>query len=482
MNPLKKLAGQTAIYGLPSIVGRLLNYLLVPLHTRYMEPSVYGVVSELYAWVAFLLVLLTFGMETSLFRFLSVKENKEEVFNNSFLTVIGINLLFFFAVLFANQPIADAMLYSDHNEYIILLAMIVSVDAISAMQMAKLRAQERAKKFALIQICNIAVNISLNLILMLFVFDSARPEEGVLFILIANLLASLTKPLLLYKDYLQLKLRYNAELGKEMLKYAYPLVIAGFAGIVNETLDRILLKHVSIASGKSVKDAMFQVGVYSANYKLAMMVSIMLQAYRYAAEPFFFNLAKGDENKNVYGKVMNYFVGIVCLMFLLVSLNIDVLRYFIPNRTYWTGLDVVPLLLLANVFLGIYFNQSIWYKLSGQTKFGAFIALGGAFLTIVLNIMLIPEYGYYACAVVTMTVYLIQMIASYLLGQKYYPIKYNLRKFFLYFGTSLLVFFIAGWMPFETGSWGKFFFNNFMIVLYIGIFLFIERAPRSSKI
>jgi O-antigen/teichoic acid export membrane protein len=474
LNPLKKLLGQTAIYGLPSILGRLLNYLLVPLHTYYMNPSAYGVVSELYAWVAFLVVLLTFGMETAFFRFLNEKEDKALVFRNSFLTIIGLNGIFFLAVVAFNQPIADAMLYSAHNEYIILLAAIVAIDSISSLPLAKLRAEEKAGRFATIQSISIAVNIALNLVLMIFFFDKAKPEEGVMFILMANLIASLVKPAMLYKDFLHLNWVYNADLAIEMLKYALPLVIAGFAGIINETIDRILLKFVTISNGGTEEFAMIQVGIYSASYKLAMLVTILLQAYRYAAEPFFFSQSKNKDRNKVYIKIMNYFVAMVCFIFLLVSLNIDIFKHFIANEAYWEGLKVVPILLLANVFLGIYFNQSIWYKLSGQTKFGAYIALFGAFFTITLNLLFIPKYGFMACAYATMFVYAFQMVASYLLGQKHYPIKYNLRKFFLFLGSSLFLFWVSHWFDFTSGGIVKFIFNNFLIVLYVGIFFFIE--------
>jgi O-antigen/teichoic acid export membrane protein len=481
LNPIKKLLGQTAIYGLPSILGRLLNYLLVPLHTKVIDPEKYGVVSELYAWVAFLIVILTFGMETSFFKFLHDKEDREEVFRNSFLTVIGINIAFFAIMLFFNQNIADAMLYSDHNEYIILLITIVCIDAVTSLPLAKLRAEEKAGKFAAIQFTSIGVNILLNVILIGFVVDRSNPEEAVFFILIANLLSSLVKPVMLYKDFLYLKWTYNVELAKEMFKYAAPLVIAGFAGIINETIDRILLKHVTHASGKSIEYSMIQVGIYSACYKLAMLVTILLQAYRYAAEPFFFAQAKNQDKNKVYIKVMNYFIAMVCVVFLLVTLNIDIFKHFISKESYWVGLSVVPVLLLGNIFLGIYYNQSIWYKLSGQTKFGAYIAIGGASLTIIINLLFISKYGYMACAWATMIVYGAQMVASYLLGQKYYPIKYNLRKFAIYLGSSLLLFWISTLFSFEPGGIVKFLFNNFLLLLFIGIFWFLEDPLKSLK-
>ncbi len=476
-NPIKQLLGQTAVYGLSSIVGRLLNYLLVPLYTAvFTDPSDYGVVSELYAWVAFLVVFLTFGMETSFFRFLQDREDKDTVFVNGFLTVIGINVLFFLLLLFFNQDIADWMLYSDHNEYIILLGAIVCIDAITALPLAKLRAENQAKKFAGIQLTSIGVNIALNLFLMLVVFEPARPEEGVLFILFANLFASLIKPILLYRHFLNLKFQIEPELVKRMMIYALPLVIAGFAGIVNETLDRILLKHILYDGNtpSSLKYAEAQVGIYSACYKLAMLVTILLQAYRYAAEPFFFGQMKNADRNKVYVKVMNLFIALVVFVFLMVSLNIDFFKLFIRNEAYYVGLGVVPILLLANVFLGIYYNQSIWYKLSGQTKYGAYIAIMGATLTIVINVIFIPIAGFYASAWATLIVYAFQMIVSYLYGQKYYPINYNLRKFVLYLGVGLFFFFFAKLLDIE-GMMGRFFVHNFFLLMYVWLIYFMEK-------
>jgi O-antigen/teichoic acid export membrane protein len=482
-NPIKKLLGQTAVYGLSSIIGRLLNYLLVPLYTQvFADPSDYGVVSELYAWVAFLVVFLTFGMETTFFRFIQDKEDKEKVFRNSFITVIGVNVLFFFALIFFNQDIADLMLYSDHNEYIILLGAIVCIDAITALPLAKLRAEEKAFQFAGIQFASIGVNILLNLILMLVVFDPTRPEEGVLFILFANLIASLVKPLLLYKHFFNLRFIFDPQLAKTMLIYAIPLVIAGFAGIVNETIDRILLKHMLYdgINAASLTYAEGQVGIYSACYKLAMLVTILLQAYRYAAEPFFFAQFKNEDKNKIYAKVMNIFIAAVCLVFLVVSLNIDIFKEFIRNEAYHEGLYVVPILLLANVFLGIYYNQSIWYKLSGQTKFGAYIAIGGAFLTIIINVLFIPTYGFEASAWATLIVYAFQMVASYLLGQKYYPIKYNLRKFMLYLGLAIFLFLFAKLIGLEN-TIARFVFHNLLIAMYIGLVYSMEKSNLKFK-
>lgn len=492
-NPIKRLLGQTAVYGLTVILGRALNFLLVPLYVYvFKEPKDYGVVSILYAWVAFLIVLLPLGMETAFFKFVSDnKEKKNTIFQNSFLTVAGFNGIFLILALFFSGKIAGWMLMPDHPEYIVLLALIVCVDATSAVPLARLRAENQARRFATIQFSSIMVNIFFNVVLLWFFFDNNNPHQGVLYILIANLLSSLVKPLLLYRDLLQVRLVYNGELAKKMLLYSLPLVIAGFAGIINETIDRILLHNILYethlntmplspeAQEQAIAYAEGEVGIYSASYKLAMLVTIFLQAYRYAAEPFFFSNAQSADRNKLYTKVMNYLIAALCVAFLGVSLNLQVFKYFIPNEAYWRGLEVVPLLLLANVFLGIYFNQSIWYKLSGQTRFGAYIAIGGAVLTITLNVLLIPRYGYMASAWATMIVYGAQMVASYILGQKYYPIKYNVRKFGLYFGFALVLFFIAKVIDIEDGGI-QFVVHNTLIVLF-ALLVYVMEKPGKKK-
>lgn len=461
-----------------------MNFLLVPLYTTFFAAADYGVISQLYALVAFLMVFLTFGMETSFFRFIQNKPDKQLVYQNSFLTVVGLNVFFFLLILYFNQDFADLLLMSDHNDYIIILAAIVGVDAIASIPLARLRAEEKAKQFALIQLASIGVNIGLNVFFLFFLFDPKHPEEGVWFILLANLISSLVKPALLYKDFLNIALKFDWKLFWEMSKYAIPIVFAGFAFIVNETIDRIMLKQMLYdpAHGVTAKMADAQIGIYSACYKLAMLVSMLLQAYRYAAEPFFFNQANNKDRNKLYIKLMNYFVAAMCLAFLGVSLNLDIFKYFVSNENYWVGLPVVPILLMANVFLGIYLNQSIWYKLTDQTKFGAYIAVGGAFLTILINYLFIPAYGYMASAWATLIVYGAQMVASYVLGQKYFPIKYNLRKFGLYLGASLLLFFFAKALNLEDGSTLKFIVQNGLILVFIRLVMFIEgiklRRPR----
>lgn len=477
-SPVKKLFGQTAVYGMSSILGRLLNYLLVPLYTAvFVDPADYGVVSELYAWVAFLIVLLTFGMETAFFRFIQKEGQREKTFATALVSLLFVNAVFFIILAIFHQDIARLLLFEHHGEYILLLGGIVAIDAISSLPLAKLRAEERAVRFSIIQFSSIGINIALNLVLMLGFVDPEHPEKGIFYILLANLMASLIKPILMYKSF-QLKASFDRALMHKMLRYSIPLAIAGFAGIINEMLDRILLKQLLFdpTSPESLNLAEAQVGIYSASYKLAMLVTIFLQAYRYAAEPFFFNQMKNEHRTQVYVKVMNAFIGLVCCVFLLVSLNIDVFKHFIQNESYWVGLKVVPILLLANVFLGIYYNQSIWYKLSGKTGYGALIAICGALLTITLNMIYIPRYGYIACAWATLIVYFIQMVLSYILGQRHYPIPYNLKKFFLYLGITLGIYFFAREFQFEEQVINLVYRNSLLLMLILFLF-WNEKKP-----
>ena len=484
-SPISKLFGQTALYGLPSILGRLLNYLLVPLYTAvFAKPADYGVLSDLYAYVAFLMILLPLGMETAYFRFIQEDKRPDHVFNNAFIPVVLVNSFVFLALYFSNPWIAKWMLYKEHTEFVIMIGSIVCIDAISALPLARLRAENKAKRFVTIQMSSISVNIILNLVFLLLFFNPTRPEEGILFVLIANLMASSLKVVLVYDLISKVRITPDWELIKKMLVYSFPLIIAGFAGIINETLDRVLLKQILYNPDipNSLEQATAQVGIYSACYKLAMLVTILLQAYRYAAEPFFFSQMNSQNKNVVFARVMNLFIAIVCLAFLFVSLNLSLFKFFIRKDAYYVGLKVVPILLFANVCLGIYYNQSVWYKLSNKTKFGAYISLIGASVTIIVNLLFIPMYGYMACAWATLLAYLTQMTLSYYWGQKYHPIPYNSRKFFLYIGSAIAIYCVFSLLRMGMKSSVKevnmslIIIGNLMIMGYIYLVYSYEKA------
>lgn len=449
MNPLKKLAGQTAVYGLSSIIGRFLNYLLVPLYTSQFAPEAYGVVTEFYAYVAFLIVLLTYGIETALFRFITREPNKDKVFSTALISLLSSTAVFVIVAILLSSPIATAMQYPDHPEYISWFALILALDAVTALPFAKLRVDNKATHFAIVKLANIGTNIGLNLFFLLlckpayesggtdFLAQCYNPSIGIGYIFLSNLAASGITLLLLVPSFRTIKAGFDSELWQRMMRYALPLVVVGFAGIINETLDRALLKYLLPGTEE---ENLYQLGVYGACYKLAMLMSLFIQAFRYAAEPFFFSQADDKNSRQLYATVLNYFVIAGAIIFLVIGLYIDLFKHFIPNEKYWVGLHVVPILLLANLFLGVYVNLSIWYKLTDKTGLGAAVSIAGAVLTIILNIWLIPIYGYMGSAWATLATYVFLSAISWWLGRKYFPVPYHLGRFVVYILLAILVF------------------------------------------
>jgi O-antigen/teichoic acid export membrane protein len=454
VHPIKRLAGQAVIYGMSSIVGRLLNYLLVPLYTHLIfETQEYGVVTLMYSYVAFLLVILTYGMETAFFRFYENNPDKRQtVFSTTLFSVLSTSTLFILVTSFFRQPIAGALGFDGHPEYIAWLGIIVGLDAIAAIPFARLRAENKPLKFAAVKFVNIGVNIGLNLFFLLLcpwllekgpavmhpmisaIYD---PNIGVGYVFISNLVASIVTLLLLVPVMLRSKFEFSAILLRSMLVYALPLLVAGLAGVVNEALDKILLKYILPADV-----ALSQVGIYGACYKISIMMTIFIQAFRFAAEPFFFSQAANKDARELYAQVMKYFV-IACLfIFLGIMLFIDIVQHFV-GRDYREGLGVVPILLLANMFLGIYFNLSIWYKLTGQTRYGAWIALIGALITIFLNIWWIPLFGYFGSAWATLVCYVSMTLLSFVWGQKFFRVPYELKPIGLFILTAIGIYFIS---------------------------------------
>jgi O-antigen/teichoic acid export membrane protein len=456
VNPLRRLAGQTAIYGLSSIVGRLINFLLVPLYTRvFVDPGEYGIITEMYTYVAFLLIVLTYGMETAFFRFSEKKAGQRNiVFSTSLFSVLSTSSLFIILVILFRQSIAETLRYPDNVEYIVLLGIIVGLDAISAIPFARLRAENRAMRFAILKLIGIAVNITTVLFFLLLcpyllqhagptvhqiislVYD---PDIGVGYVFIANLAATLITLLLLSPVMRSVQPVFNPLLLRKMLVYALPLLVAGLAGWVNEALDKLLLKYILPEN-----IAMTQVGIYGAVYKLSIMMTIFIQAFRFAAEPFFFAQAGVNGAKETYARVMNYFVMACLAIFLGIMLFMDIVKYFIGSQ-YHEGLPVVPILLLANMFLGIYFNLSIWYKLTGQTGYGAWFTVTGAVITILLNVWWIPIIGYHGSAWATLICYFSLAVLSYLFGRKYFKVPYNIFRIILMIAFALVIFFISSY-------------------------------------
>jgi O-antigen/teichoic acid export membrane protein len=489
LNPLKRLAGQTAIYGLSSIIGRLLNYLLVPLYTRVFLTHEYGVVVEMYAYVAFLIVILTYGMETAFFRFSqSDPARRDTVFSTSLLSVAFTSSLFIILVIAFNQPLASLLRYPQHPEYITWFGIIIGLDAITAIPFARLRAENKPLKFATIKLINIGVNIGLNLFFLLlcpwllehgpqalqpYVSAIYNPEIGVGYVFISNLLASIFTFMLLLPVMLRTRLMVQGALLRQMLIYALPLLVAGLAGTINEALDKLLLKYMLPG-----EIAQAHVGIYGACYKISIMMTIFIQAFRFAAEPFFFAQSDKKDAPELYARVMKYFVVVCLLIFLGIMLFMDVVQHFVGEE-YREGLGVVPILLIANMFLGIYFNLSIWYKLTGQTRYGAYVAVIGAIITLLLNIWWIPIIGYYGSAWATLVCYFSMTTISYLWGQKHYPVPYDVRRIIFFIAGAVILYLASTVMP-ELPSLLHYLLNVAIISLFLGMVLVLDRSMLSD--
>lgn len=446
LNPLKRLASQTAIYGVSSVLGRFLNYLLVPLYTYSFLPADYGVVVEFYAYMGFLAVLLAFGLETGYFRF------REEggrpplvVFATVLRFLILANAGFFLLAWAFRQPLAEVLRYATHPEYIIWVAAIVALDSVGAIAFARLRAEHKAVRFALVKLTEIGLNIALNLFFILLcrrAFEADPnswlgslwdPAIGVGYVFLANLAASAFKLLLLSPELRGVMAGFDWGLFRRLLGYSLPMVAIGLAGIVNDMLDRAALKFLL---PHDLETNMAQLGIYGAVYKLSILMSLFIQAFRYAGEPFFFAYARQADARQIYAQVMNWFVIFCVFIFLLVSLFLDIFQYLIGSA-YREGLWVVPILLLANLLLGIYINLSIWYKLTDRTGLGAWVAISGALITSVALVLLVPKYSYAGAAWAHLLCYSFMVTVSWALGRRYYPVPYNLKRILGYIGLGL---------------------------------------------
>jgi O-antigen/teichoic acid export membrane protein len=411
----------------------------------------YGKMSLIYAIIPFLNTLILFAFETAYFRFIQKKEYEADVYNTLSTSLLISTTLISGLTMIFNVSIAHFIGLNSHPEYITLGAWIIGLDALSALPFAKLRYENRPRKFAFIRISGILVNIlavyfflsvcpavirkNPHSILRLFY----NPGFGVGYVLIANIAQSFFQLLALWKQFSSIRLGINTRLWKEVMVYALPLTVAGFAGMINETFDRVMLEKWSPLKGDA---ATFEVGVYSACYKLSILITLFVQAFRMGAEPFFFRQSTEENAPKVYARVMKFFVITICLMFLAVALYLDIWKYFIRDEKMWSGLRVVPILLFANMFLGIYYNLSIWYRLSRNTTAGAYITLIGAGITLLVNFLFIPYFSYMACAWATFLCYGSMMAISYVMGQKVYPVPYAWKKLLAYMVIVAILYFI----------------------------------------
>ena len=452
MSSIKKLASQTVWYGISSIAARFINNLLTPYLTYAdnIHPSDYGIQSLVYSAIPILNVIFTYGFETTYFRFSGKEENKSTIYSTSFFslffsTILLTSLLWMFRSAFGN-----AIGVGNFPQIIQLAILIIGVDALSRIPLARLRQQGRPKKFAFVTITGICFNIFFTWFFVGYCYNAVKhhPDSWVTFfydpkknpivyVVLANLIQSIVTLFLLSAEIAQVRFVFNTKLWKQMMIYSLPLIIVGMGGMVNETFDRLMLRWW-LPGSAIIKDT--QVGIYSACYKISILITLFINAFRMGAEPFFFKQAEGQNPQRVFARVMKFFVIIICIMFLAVSLFMPIWKHFIGPK-YWAGLSVVPILLLANMFIGIYYNLSVWYKLSNKTSAGAWITVGGAALTTIINFAFIPRYGYYACAWATFFCYGSMMVASFVWGQKEYRIPYPWKKLTAYLLIVVLLFF-----------------------------------------
>lgn len=478
---LKKLAGQTAIYGLSSIIGRFLNYLLVPLYT-YKIAAVsggYGVVTNIYAYTAFLLVLLTFGMETTFFYFANREEvDARKAFSTSAGAVGLVALVFLLGCLVFLNPIASVLGYDTHPEYIAIMAAVVALDAFQSVLFASLRQQDKAIKFVTLKLSFIFCNIGLNLFIFLLapvLFEKGwplmnwyAPNYQVGYIFIVNLICTAGVTFGFIPELRAMKFGIDRQLLKQMLKYTWPLLLFGIIGILNQVADKICYRFIVPGQEGEV-----QLGIYGACVKIAMIVAIFTQAFRYAYEPFVFGGQRDKNSPEVQAVVMKYFVMTTLLAFLLVMMYLDVFRYII-SPTYWEGLKVVPIVMMAEIFMGIYFNLSFWYKLNGQTWWGAIFSAIGCAALLAINFVFVPKYGYMACAWGGFAGYGICMLLSYVVGRVKAPVPYPVKTILGYFALAVALYFISIYLRPADEVWVMV-LNTALLLVYVAVMLIAER-------
>lgn len=532
---MKKLAAQTAIYGLSSILGRFLNWCLAPMYTFVLaSQSEYGIYTNIYAWTALLIVILTYGMETGFFRFVNKEENNPVGVYSTVLWCVGSTSAIFsvLAVLFCQQ-IADALQISEHPDFVAIMCITVAIDAFCCIPMAYLRYKNRSGKFAVVNLIMIAVNILFNLFFLIacpWLHKAApatvdwfyNPSYSVGYVFVANFISTLSKVVMLLPEIRESRpatkkvdelnpvseivspekqeivsssdelVCQNDEnkvpspviegpipiidgaLLKKILKYSFPLLILGVAGIMNQTLDKILFPIIYQWGGHSIVQAQEQLGIYGACFKVAMVMMMFTQAFRYAYEPFVFAKNKGDENKKQqYADAMKFFVIFSLLIFLGMVFYLDALKLII-NNTYWDGLDIVPIVLISYLFQGIYFNLSLWYKLTDKTHFGAIFSIIGLVITLVVNVVGVPTWGYWASATASLICFVTITMISYFAGQHYYPVKYDLKTLALYFEVAMAMFAVSRLSTLT----GVFYYvqNTVMLILFV-VLIFKRDLP-----
>jgi len=472
MGKLASIFKDTAIYGLSSIIGRFLNYLLVPLYTAQLTAASggYGIITNIYAYVALVLVLLTFGMETTYFRFTNkTHTDSETVYGTTLMSVGTVSLAFAVVVLLLLNPISELMGYGEHPEYVGVMAVTVAIDAFLCIPFAHLRQQKKAMKFAALKLLNIVVSIALNLVYFYFM-----DGKDVAYAFYINLVCTVMLAVCLITEYTGFRWKLDTKLLRTMLSYSWPILVLGIAGILNQAADKMLFPYLYKGA-----DMQAQLGIYGACSKIAMIMAMITQAFRFAYEPIVFAGVKDKDQHEMYAQAMKYFIIFTLLAFLMVVGYLDVLKYII-GADYWVGLRVVPIVMAAEIMMGIYFNLSFWYKVIDKTIWGAIFSGIGVAVLLVVNVIFVPQYGYMACAWGGFAGYGVAMLISYVVGQKYYPIDYPLKDIGIYVTLALVAFFVMTVVRDSQPLWFSLAVNTAFVLLFMTVI--IKRDLPLSKL
>lgn len=495
MAGIKSLAKETAVYGLSSIIGRFLNWCLVPLYVYLFPADEYGIVSYLYSFTAVALVILNYGMETGFFRFANKHDDPEKVYTTSLAAVGSTSLCFIILLSVFIRPVADGLLLPLHPEYVWLLGVTVAIDAFSNIPFAYLRYKKKAYRFAGIKLLNVALNISLNLFFLLLCPVMAKSSWGVCidwfysplggeafgigWIFVANIISSVAILIMLLPFLAGRRWRFEWRLVKEMLSYSWPLLILGVAGILSQNMGQMIIPYLFENNEEMARE---MVGIYGANIKIAIVMVMFTQAFRYAYEPFIFAQAKnrGEDKNQAYCDAMKYFVIFGLLIFLGVMYFLPVLKHFIAPG-YWSGLRVVPIMMAAELCFGVFFNLSLWYKLTDRTRWGMYLSLICFALMLGLNIWLVPLIGipdgYLGSAWAALISYFSVMLISYFVGRHYFPLPYDLGKMGLYTLLAAILYVAGEWCVFQQGMWLTYLLRVIFLALYVGAVYIFERKP-----
>lgn len=476
-------------YGVPTIANRFLGYLTnLSLPFIFKQPGTTADLTQVYAMIPFLNVIFTYGLETAYFRF-SQEEDRKRLYNTLSISIFFTTVLFTVCLWLFRSPIADAAGLDKHPQYVSWMCWIIFFDTLTTLPFARLRQEGRPRKYAFVRVAGILMTI-LVIVLFLGIIPSYvknnpntflrliyNKEDSISYYLLGNLCGSIFTFLLLWKEFKDLRLEFASEIWKKVMRYSYPLIIVGLGGMVNDMLSRLVYRHVvDVSSAQADKE----LGVFGNLYRLAVLVTVMIQAFRMAAEPFFFNRSKEENAAKTYARVMKFFIIACCFMFLLIGLYRDVLEWIITikSKAWGEGIYIVPILAMANIFLGIYYNLSIWYKLTNKNMYGAAITIAGAVITIVLNILLIPELHYLGAALATFCCYLFMMILSYSLGQRYYPVPYAKKKLIAYLVIVALLYAVhRGLLMISDNIW--FAIGSATLLLFLFTW-FIARVERKE--